>query len=337
MGGIEGLARFKAYNLHKSIGITILALISLRLLWRLTHSYPPSLASHKPWEKILAKLVHSSLYGLLFLMPLSGWAMSSAAGRPVKFFDLFTLPDLVEPDKEMAGFLSSAHWYIAWAIIGLLSLHIAGALKHHIIDKDGTLKRMLPFARLVVATAFLALFSVKSANAQDWTVDHDQSTITFSGIQDGSPFEGMFPKFEARINFDREAVTGDIEVIIQTDSVETALPIVEDYIGAEAWLGSEEFDTAVYSADTFSKLEDGSFVAQGELILKGITKTVPLGFTLKDKSENAVHMTGEAIIDRTEFNVGSGEWISDEVVAHNIKINVELVAAKTAENSSRDL
>ena len=89
-------------------------------------------------------------------------------------------------------------------------------------------------------------------------------------------------------------------------------------------------------ADTFSRLEDGSFVAQGELTLKGITKAVPLGFTLKDESEKIVHMTGEAVIDRTEFNVGSGEWVSSDVVAHDIKINVELFAAKTAENSSRD-
>ena len=336
MGGIEGLARFKAYNLHKSIGITILVLISLRLLWRLTHSYPPSLSSHKPWEKILAKLVHFSLYGLLFLMPLSGWTMSSAAGRPVKVFDLFTMPDLVSPDRELAGFLSSAHWYIAWGIIGLVTLHIAGALKHHIVDKDVTLKRMLPFAKLALATVFLSFVTVKSGNAQDWTVEQGKSTITFSGIQDGAPFKGTFTEFKADINFDREAVTGDIEVIIQTNSVETALPIVEDYIGAEAWLGSEEFDTAVYAADTFSRLEDGSFVAQGELTLKGITKAVPLGFTLKDESEKIVHMTGEAVIDRTEFNVGSGEWVSSDVVAHDIKINVELFAAKTAENSSRD-
>ena len=136
-----GPDKFKLYGLHKSFGITILTLATLRLLWRLTGKHPFPLPNHQTWEKILAKLTHGLLYAALFAMPLSGWIMSSATGFSVSFFGLFTLPDVVGPNDKLSHLANEFHEIAAWVVIGLIALHAAGALKHHLIDRDNTLRR----------------------------------------------------------------------------------------------------------------------------------------------------------------------------------------------------
>lgn len=135
---------FKIYATHKSLGIVVLSLAVLRLLWKLINPHLAALPSHQMWEKVLAKLAHLFLYFALIAMPISGWIMSSAKGFPVSVFGWFTLPDLVAPDKDLAKAANEFHELIAYALIGVIGLHVAGALKHHLIDKDGTLRRMLP-------------------------------------------------------------------------------------------------------------------------------------------------------------------------------------------------
>ena len=135
---------FKIYALHKSVGITVLTLAVLRLLWKLTNAHPQALPTHQRWEKFLAKLVHMFLYFAIIGMPLSGWIMSSAKGFPVSVFGWFTLPDLVTPSKEIGKLANEFHELTAYALIAAIGLHFVGALKHHVIDKDGTLRRMIP-------------------------------------------------------------------------------------------------------------------------------------------------------------------------------------------------
>lgn len=145
MSGLDPSPKmFQIYALHKSLGITILFLVILRLLWRLTNGVPIPLPNHKAWEKILAKIIHSLLYLSLLAMPLSGWIMSSAKGFSVSVFNWFTLPDLVKPDDHLAELAVEFHELVAYSLIGMILLHIAGALKHHLIDRDDTLRRMLP-------------------------------------------------------------------------------------------------------------------------------------------------------------------------------------------------
>lgn len=134
----------KVYALHKSLGITVLALAVLRLIWKLSNAHPHSLPTHQRWEKFLAKLVHVFLYFAIIGMPLSGWIMSSAKGYPVSVFGLFTLPDLVEPSKQIGKLANEFHELTAYALIAAIGLHFAGAMKHHIFDKDSTLRRMIP-------------------------------------------------------------------------------------------------------------------------------------------------------------------------------------------------
>jgi cytochrome b561 len=137
---------FQTYALHKSVGIVVLAIMVLRVLWCVSNPRPRALDTHKAWERHLAHGVHFALYVSLFVMPLSGWLMSSAKGFSVSVFGLFTLPDFIRPDEAMAQMMVTVHEVTAYMLIVLIGLHMAGAVKHHVIDRDGTLLRMVPSA-----------------------------------------------------------------------------------------------------------------------------------------------------------------------------------------------
>lgn len=140
--------RLKLYNWHKWAGVAILALSLARLLWRLMHrppALPHAVAVRMPgWQKALHHGTHHLLYVLFFAVPLTGWAYSSAAGFPIVFLGVLPLPDFVAADKALAEAIKPWHAYSAYALATLAALHIAAALKHHAIDRDGLLARMWP-------------------------------------------------------------------------------------------------------------------------------------------------------------------------------------------------
>jgi len=141
-------ARLKLYNWHKWAGVVILALSALRLLWRLAHR-PPALprrieAAMPAWQRQAHHATHGLLYALFFIVPLVGWAYSSAAGFSIVLFGALPLPDFVPADKALAALIKPWHEISAFALAGLVVLHVAAALKHHWIDRDGLLQRMLP-------------------------------------------------------------------------------------------------------------------------------------------------------------------------------------------------
>ena len=135
--------RLKLYNWHKWAGVTILALSALRLLWRLTHR-PPADLPMPAWQQRAAHGAHLALYALFFAVPLAGWAYSSAAGFPIVWFGVLPLPDFVPVDRALSESLKPLHRWLAYALGTVVLLHIAGALKHHFIDRDSLLRRMLP-------------------------------------------------------------------------------------------------------------------------------------------------------------------------------------------------
>ena len=140
--------RLQLYNWHKWAGVSFLALSVLRLLWRATHR-PPALPhaiaqAMTTWQTRLHHATHQLLYVLFFAVPLIGWAYSSAAGFPIVWFGQIPLPDLLAPDKALAEMIKPLHQLSAFALVGLASVHIAAALKHHWFDRDGLLARMLP-------------------------------------------------------------------------------------------------------------------------------------------------------------------------------------------------
>jgi cytochrome b561 len=140
--------RLKLYNWHKWAGVSILILSVLRLLWRATHT-PPALPakvvnSMPAWQMAAYHATHGLLYALFFIVPLVGWAYSSAAGFPIVLFGVLPLPDFVSADKALAELIKPWHEISAFALAGLALLHMAAALKHHFVDRDGLLQRMVP-------------------------------------------------------------------------------------------------------------------------------------------------------------------------------------------------
>ncbi len=137
------MSRLKLYNWHKWAGVTILSLSALRLLWRLMHPAPADVPA-PAWQRRASHWVHGLLYALFFAVPLAGWAYSSAAGFPIVWFGLLPLPDFVAPDKALAETLKQTHKLLAYGLAALVAAHVAAALKHQFLDKDGLLLRMLP-------------------------------------------------------------------------------------------------------------------------------------------------------------------------------------------------
>ncbi|QDH69309.1 cytochrome b [Marilutibacter alkalisoli] len=136
---------FWVYDLHKSTGLAVLALVVIRLAWRLYAGTPAPVAGTPVWQARIAAITHWMLYALILAMPLSGWLYDSASGlRPLKWFGLFTVPKLAAPDPAVRDFARAAHEWLFWVLVALVALHVAAAFYHHIFQNDDTLRRMLP-------------------------------------------------------------------------------------------------------------------------------------------------------------------------------------------------
>ena len=134
------------YIVHKWIGITIFLVTSTRIAWRLIDPPPPP-GAMPDWQRRSAKAVHALLYALLLLIPLSGWLYSSATGVQVVYLGVVPLPDLVGRDRELGKVLRVIHLTLNFTMFVLVCVHIVAALKHHLVDRDTVLARMLPMTR----------------------------------------------------------------------------------------------------------------------------------------------------------------------------------------------
>ena len=136
--------KLQYYAWHKWAGVSVFALVWLRLAWRVMNPPPAYPDSMSPMLKTMAHLGHAALYGLMIVIPLSGWLLSSAKGVQTVWFGVLPLPDLLEKDKELGHLLHEVHEALNFVLLFLLAGHVAAALKHHWFDKDDILKRMLP-------------------------------------------------------------------------------------------------------------------------------------------------------------------------------------------------
>ena len=132
--------RVDAFNLHKSMGLTILLLMCLRVWWRWRHPAPP-LPPMPAWQARLAHANHMVLYAALFVMPIAGYLGSVWSGYPVKYFGI-ALPAWGSNDPALKNAMSSVHLVTSWVLVAAIALHFAGALKHALIDRDGLVARM---------------------------------------------------------------------------------------------------------------------------------------------------------------------------------------------------
>ena len=139
-------ARLKVYNYHKWIGVTVLALASARIAWRLTHQTPPLLPMPR-WQQIAAQAGHGLLYLLTLAVPLAGWIYSNAAGYPVVYLGKLPLPNLVERDRDLAAIWVEVHGSLALLLAAVVAVHVLAALQHHFFGRDATLRRMWSWRR----------------------------------------------------------------------------------------------------------------------------------------------------------------------------------------------
>lgn len=311
--------KFWVYALHKSFGILILFLMIGRLSWRIISPRPDTLPTHKEWEEKLAKLVHLALYICIFMMPLSGWLMSSAGGFPATFFGLFALPAILPKNETLFMITRTIHAFAAYGILALLALHVAGALKHHFLDKDATLQRMTTFklglkgglALALVAgllwTAPVAIrFSrdasgpipesteaktenlstasqqVTTSNNDAWQIDLATSSIKFQTTQYNEPFTGEFKNFGGTILFDRTKLDeAYADIWIDIASISTGSMERDGQAKSVEWFDAVGFPKAQFVADSFSETSPGHYVAHGALTIRGKAKLVDLPFTLQ--------------------------------------------------------
>lgn len=327
-----GVQKLQAVTLHKSIGITVLVLMLCRVVWHLVFSHRPREADTlKPIDKAAAAAMHYTLYVLALAIPLAGWAMSSAKGRSVSVFGLFTLPDIAPKNNDLGELLETCHNTMAYILIALVSLHVLAALKHHFVEKDTVLKRMLPM--LVLAT--LLTPSVARADAPLWTLIHDKSSITFRPKQMGAEFKGTFGVFSAEIAFSpADLEHSHAKIDVQLGTAHTGAPDRDENLKGKDWFDVADYPDAIFETKSISKTGDGTYKADGTLTIKNISQPVSLPFKLviaNDTGGKTATLDGTLMLDRSLFQIGTGQWKDTSIIANEVPVDIHVFAVSRAQ------
>lgn len=351
-------AKAQLFSLHKTVGIAAFAVALIRILWALTQTRPEPLHPDRVLETRVAEVVHWALYLALIIVPLSGWIHHAATDgfAPILWPLGQDLPG-VPTSESVAQLAAAMHWVFTKVLALSILLHIAGALKHVIIDKDATLARMTRGAQapsrangaahahwpalaalaVYVAGAGLA-WSMASAKAPataptvaeatpattgNWTVT--EGTLGFAINQMGSEIQGSFANWSADIRFE-EVVTegshGSVSVTIDTTSL--TLGSVTDQAKA-----ADFFDVATHPTATFDARilpTETGYLADGVLTLRGVTAPLQLPFDLLIAG-NVATMTGTTQIDRRTFGMGA-TYGDEATVGFNATVTTNLVATR---------
>ncbi len=322
------------FSLHKTVGLAIFATALARILWAISQPKPGLLNAEKRAESFLAQLVHWLLYGSLVLVPLTGWIHHAATTGFAPIWWPFGqgLP-FVPKDDGVAGTFAALHKIFERVMVASLLLHIIGALKHHFVDRDATLLRMLPgrteaaggahrtavplaaaigvWAAALVLGGALGLFAPKETGAQaaqldavasDWVVEDGEIALTVT--QFGSPVTGRFEDWTAAITFaepDAPGPAGTVETQIAIGSL-TLGSVTGQAMGPD-FFDAQTHPTASYAGDLI-KTETG-YEAQGTLTVKGTQVPVTFPFTLDIDSDGLATMAGQLTLNRLDFGVGA--------------------------------
>lgn len=356
----EELAR-KAwlFSLHKTLGVTVFFVALARIAWAATQPKPAPLHPDRRAESFLAELVHWLLYGSLVLVPLSGWIHHAATTGFAPIWWPFgqSLP-FVPLDAGVAHTFASLHVIFERVLVLSILLHVLGALKHHFVDRDETLRRMWFGTRIEGAPAAahrrraaplgtalgvyalalgigagLGLFDAESRAAQgpalaqvasDWQVT--EGSLGLSITQFGSTVDGSFSDWTAAITFDEDAPgpLGTVEATIAIGSL-TLGSVTSQALGAD-FFDAPTHPTAVFRGEITRAGE--AYAATGTLALKGREVPVTLPFTLAIEGDSA-RMEGAVTLDRRDF--GIGETMSDETnLAFAVQVAIALTATRAA-------
>lgn len=347
------------FSLHKTLGVTAFFVAVLRILWAVSQPKPGLLNAEKKLESFAAELVHWLLYGALVIVPLSGWiAHAAAAGFAPIWLPFGQNLPLVPKSTGVEHFFGALHWVSGKVLVVALMLHIAGALKHHVIDKDATLRRMLPgkpdlpalpvqthsktpvIAAVVIWGLAVALGGVMAASGDgeaapeialaevvsDWRVEDGSIEITV--VQFGNAVQGSFAEWTSAITFDETIPTGDV------GSVTTTIAIPSLTLGSvtQQAMGVDFFDAATHTTAVFDAVirhaADG-YEAAGTLSIKGKAMPLTMPFTLMVDGDTA-QMQADLALDRRSF--GIGDTVSDESsLAFDVQVAIKLQASRAAQ------
>ena len=344
---------FKAsiFILHKSTGITILLLVTLRFFWKLVNVQPAAAEGIDKQMELLARRFHWGLYAVIIIMPLSGWILSSAADLSFEWFGLFKVPDIMGKNNVIYDQADFTHYLLARVLLLLLTGHIVMAMIHHYVHKNKVLTRMLPniikpkkFLVLnlsVIALLILALCTMlftAEANAGDvpsWSIIKDKSKLGFKSSYAGTEFDGRFKEYNARILFDPEnPETGLFDVDIDVTSVTTYNSERDFSIGDKDWFYFSKYPQSKYLTKSIKSAGGNKYVAIGTLNLKGHQQDVELRFTWDEypngdvKVEGQARMLADADINRVEFGIGEGSWAKDDTVGFVVLVKIDLLLTK---------
>lgn len=354
--------KLELYGFHKSFGMLVLGLTLMRVIWKVTNISVNHLPSHTALERLLAKTIHIVLYISLIAMPLSGWVMSNAGEFPNAFFGLFEFPALVDKNEAIYKGAKQAHEFFAYTFIGSIGLHIVGALKHHFIDKDETLRRMggnilLAFigcVLLAIPTYFAAEEILEEkrphktaieqstaqeikeeadtrapkTNAPQWVIAPDQSKISFAFSQYGQDITGHFESWEGEISFDPARLDlSSVNVTINVATLKTGSEDRDEQARNEEWFSANEYPLARFKSESFEKIKDQKYKVKGALTLRGISLPIEFPFDLTINN-NEAKMSAELILKRLDFGVGQGQWATTDAIGNEVKITLNIDASK---------
>ena len=368
----DGPQKTALYQLHKSIGITILILTIARILWRVMNPPPPEPDSLKTWEKTASGLAHFGFYALMILMPLTGWLYVSTAydfDIPTVLYGVVSWPDIPFvghlKNQTANGAIEFVHSKLAWVAIGLLVLHVAGAVKHEFGPEEGVIKRMAPGlfgptssprppakGFLMAFGSALAVFAVIAAvpllqtgaaspqlereaaapsGSAAWTVDYDNSAISFAFSHEGNAYDGAFSDWTADIVFDPDnPEAAEVTAEIATGSATTGVKMYDDALPGSEWFFVREYPTASVRVFDFARGDnDNTWTAEAEVAIKDMSLIVPFDFTLDIDGDRA-SMTGEATLFRSPLNLGmqsdpNAAYVSEEV---DVTVTIEAMRAE---------
>lgn len=347
------------FSLHKTVGVTAFFVALARIVWALTQVKPAGLHPERKAESFMAELVHWLLYGSLLIVPLSGWVhhASTTGFAPIWWPFGQNLP-FVPKSEALAGVSAGLHVVFERVLVVSIALHIAGALKHHVIDKDDTLRRMLPGhteagtphkaqnmaplgAALVVWVAALGIGSslglyekhasqLASAELEavnsEWAVQDGTIAITIS--QFGSDVNGEFADWTSEISFTPSDVPG------KHGKVRTVISIPSLTLGSvtDQAMGPDFFDAArhaqaVFEADLIFLQE--SYVAEGTLRIKDNDVPIRLPFDLTLEGETAM-MKAQIDLNRLDFGIGAS-MPDESSLAFSVKVDIALTALRAAD------
>lgn len=347
-----------AFSLHKTLGVTVFFVALARILWAICQPKPGLLHPDRKLESLAAETVHWLLYGSLLVVPLSGWVHHAATSGFAPIWWPFgqSLP-FVPKDEALAEVSAGMHIVFERVLAASILLHIAGALKHHFLDRDVTLRRMLPGTPVVpdiaskhrvilplacaifvwagaisigsmlgiyhdpdIRPEAVALQQVQS----DWQVQEGQIEIAVRQL--GSEVTGQFADWTAAITFDDTVdigKAGHVEVTIAIGSLTlgsvTTQAMTPDFFDADA------FPTAQFSGDIMHAAD--GFAAVGTLTLKGRTVplTLPFALTLKDRT---AQMLGRLTLDRRDFGI-AGSMTDEASLGFAVDVKINLTATRS--------